>query len=139
MIDIENKVYTEVRNAVKVFNSNTSISGTYTDTPSSFPHVSVEETDNASVASSISTSDREYAANLTYTVNIYTNTKTAKADAKAIAAVINDTFSAMGFNRSMKQELPNIDRTIYRMLLRFQATAWKGISGTEGHYNITAR
>lgn len=139
MIDIENKVYTEVRNALKSFNSNVSVSGTYTDTPSKFPHVSVEETDSSSVASAISTTDREYAANLTYTVNIYTNTKTAKADAKALAAVINDTFSAMGFNRSMKQELPNIDRTIYRMILRFQATAWKGISGTEGHYNITAR
>ena len=139
MIDIENKVYTEVRNALKSFNSSVSVSGTYTDTPSQFPHVSVEETDSSSVASAISTTDREYAANLTYTVNIYTNTKTAKADAKALAAVINDTFSAMGFNRSMKQELPNIDRTIYRLLLRFQATAWKGISGTDGHYNITAR
>lgn len=139
MIDIENKVYTEVRNALKSFNNNVSVSGTYTDTPSQFPHVSVEETDSSSVASAISTSDREYAANLTYTVNIYTNTKTAKADAKALAAVINDTFSAMGFNRSMKQELPNIDRTIYRMILRFQATAWKAISGTDGHYNITAR
>lgn len=139
MIDIENKVYTEVRNALKSFNSSVSVSGTHTDTPSQFPHVSVEETDSSSVASAISTTDREYAANLTYTVNIYTNTKTAKADAKALAAVINDTFSAMGFNRSMKQELPNIDRTIYRMILRFQATAWKAISGTEGHYNITAR
>ena len=139
MIDIENKVYTEVRNAVKVFNSNASVSGTYTDTPSSFPHVSVEETDNASVTSAISTTDREYAANLTYTVNIYTNTKTAKADAKALAAVVSDTFSAMGFSRSMKQELPNIDRTIYRLILRFQATAWRGFDGAEGHYNITAR
>lgn len=139
MIDIENKVYTEVRNDVKAFNSNVSVSGTYTDTPSSFPHVSIEETDNASVASAISTSDREYAANLTYTVNIYTNTRTAKADAKALAAVVSDSFSSMGFNRSMKQELPNIDRTIYRLTLRFQATAWKGISGADGHYNITAR
>lgn len=139
MIDIENLVYTNVRTAVKGFKPLASVSGTYTDVPPSFPHVSIEETDNAVLSSTLSTSDREYAANLTYTVNIYTNTATAKSDAKELAAVVNDAFSDMGFVRSIKQEMPNIDRTIYRLILRFQGTVWKGISGEEGHYNITAR
>ena len=139
MIDIENLVYTNVRNAVKAFNADIGVSGSYADVPSSLPPVSIEETDNASVPTAISTSDREYAANLTYTANIYTNTATAKSDAKAIAEVVNDAFTEMGFVRSMKQEMPNIDRTIYRLILRFQGTAWKGICGTDGHYNITAR
>lgn len=139
MIDIENLVYTNIRNAVKAFNANISVSGTYADVPSSFPHVSIEETDNASVSSTISTSDREYAANITFTANIYTNTATAKTDAKAIAVVVNDAFTDMGFVRSMKQEMPNIDRTIYRLILRFQATAWKSADGAADHFNITAR
>ena len=139
MIDIENYVYTSIRNAVKLYDSNISVSGVYIDVPPKFPHVSIEETDNASVASAIDTSDRERAANVTYTVNIYTNTATAKTDAKAVAVVVNDAFTALGFNRSMKQEMPNIDRTIYRLILRFQATAWKGFDGVDGHYNITAR
>jgi len=139
MIDIENLVYTNARNAVKAYDSAITTSGTYSDVPSSFPHVSIEETDNASVSDYISTSDREFAANLTYTVNIYTNTATAKSDAKAIAAVVSDAFTAMGFVRTMKQEMPNIDRTIYRLILRFQATAWRGFDGDDGHYNITAR
>jgi hypothetical protein len=139
MIDIENLVYTNIRNAIKLFNQGISVSGTYADVPSSFPHVSIEETDNASVAGALSTSDREYAVNLTYTANIYTNTATAKSDAKAIAEVVSDAFAEMGFVRSMKQEMPNIDRTIYRLILRFQGTAWKGYDGVDGHYNITAR
>lgn len=139
MIDIENLVYTNVRNAVKTYNANISTSGNYADVPSSFPHVSVEETDNAAVANAISTSDREYAANVTFTVNIFTNTATAKTDAKAIAAVVNDAFTDMGFVRSMKQEMPNIDRTIYRLIMRFQATVWRAFDGEDGHYNITAR
>lgn len=139
MIDIENYVYTSVRNALKAYNTNVSVSGEYIPTPSKFPHVSIEETDNASVASAISTSDREFAADVTFTVTIYTNTDSAKSDAKALAAVVNDAFTALGFVRSMKAELPNIDRTIYRLLLRFQATVWKGFDGAEGHYNITAR
>lgn len=139
MIDIENLVYTNIRNAVKAYNSSISVSGSYEPTPSSFPHVSVEETDSYTVASAISNTDRERAADLTYTVNIYTNTATAKTDARKIAAVVNDAFVAMGFNRSMKQEMPNIDRTIYRLILRFQATAWKAYDGEDRHYNITAR
>lgn len=139
MIDVENLIYTNVRTAVKGQFPLTSVSSTYVDVPSSFPHVSVEETDSYVPASAISTTDREYAANLTYTVNIYTNTATAKSNAKAIAAVVNDAFSDMGFVRSMKQEMPNMDRTIYRLIMRFQATAWKSADGEDGHYNITAR
>lgn len=139
MIDIENYVYTQVRNALKTHDSKISVSNDYAAVPSKFPHVSIEETDNASVSGRISTSDREYAANLTYTVTIYTNTALAKTDAKAIAVVVNEAFTDMGFVRSMKQELPNIDRTIYRLILRFNATAWKGFDGVDGHYNITAR
>ena len=139
MIDIENLVYTNVRAAVKLRFPASSVSGTYVDVPSSFPHVSIEETDNASVPSTISTSDREYATNVTFTVNIYTNTATAKSDAKALGAVVNDTFTDMGFARSMYQQMPNIDRTIYRLVLRFQATVWKSADGAADHFNITAR
>lgn len=139
MIDIENLVYTNVRTAVKGAKPLTSVSGTYTDTPSSFPHVSIEETNSAVRADMSSANSREYAADVTYTVNIYTNTSTAKTDAKELAVVVNDAFTDMGFVRSMKQEMPNIDRTIYRLIMRFQATVWRAFDGEDGHYNITAR
>lgn len=139
MIDIENLVYTNVRNAVKAYDSNISVSGNSPDVPSSFPHVSVDETDNFVAVGAMSTTDREFAANLTYTVNIFTNTATAKTDAKKIADVVDDAFADMGFARSMKQTMPNIDRTIYRLIMRFQATASKAFDGEDGHYNITAR
>lgn len=140
MIDLENLIYTAIRSALKTqYGNNISVSGTYSDNPSAFPHVSIEETDNAVLPETASTSDREYAASLTYTVNIYTNTATAKQDAKDIAAVVNAAFVSCGFVRSMKQEMPNIDRTIYRLVLRFQATAWKSFDGADDHFNITAR
>lgn len=139
MINLENLVYTTVREAVKAYNPNVTVSGLYNDTPSSIPHVSIEETNNAVVTSTISTSDREYAAELTYTVNVFTNTATAKSDANALAEVVNDAFAAIGFARSMKQRMPNIDRTIYRVTMRFNATAWKAFDGADGHYNITSR
>ena len=139
MIDVEYKVYTNVRKAVLDNFSTASVSGVYVDKPSKLPHVSIEETDSYTPVGYNSLSDPEFAAALTYTVNIFTNTKTAKEDAKAIAAVVNDAFAEMGFARSMKQEMPNIDRTIYRLILRFRGTAWKGFDGVDGHYNISAR
>lgn len=139
MINIENAVFTKVREAVKAFNPNITMSGIEDDSPSTIPHVAIEETNNASVTNTISTSDREYAAELTYTVNIFTNTATAKSDANAIAEVVSDAFAALGFARSMKQRMPNIDRTIYRLTMRFNATAWKAFDGVDGHYNITSR
>ena len=139
MIDIENLVYTNVRNAIKTYNSAVSVSGTYDPVPSHFPHVSIEETDSYIVASELSANDRERAVNVTYTATIYTNTATAKTDGKELAAVVNDAFTGMGFVRSMKQEMPNIDRTIYRLIMRFQALVWRAYDGVEGHYNITAR
>ena len=137
MIDIEPRVYTTIRSALKEEFPNINITGKYTDSPAKFPHVSIEETNNAVDASYSSTSDREYAANVTYTVNIYTNTETAKADAKNIAKIVNDTFSVLGFARSLSQPLPNIDRTIYRYTMRFTALVSKAYDGEEGHYNTT--
>lgn len=139
MVNIENLVYTKVRTAVKAFNPNITLSGVYNDVPSTIPHVSIEETNNANVTSAIDTSNREFAAELTYTVNIFTNTATAKSDANAIAEVVSDVFADLGFARSMKQRMPNIDRTIYRLTMRFVAVASKAYDGVEGHYNITAR
>lgn len=139
MIDIENLVYTNIRNAIKAYNSAIDVQGIHVDVPSTFPHVSIVETDNSADASTISTSDREYSAELTYTVNIYTNTANAKTVARAIANVVNDAFTGIGFVRSMMQVAPNIDRTIYRLILRYQATAWKAYDGADGHYNITSR
>lgn len=139
MINIEDLVYTNVRAAVKAFNPNVTLSGVYNDNPSTIPHVSVEETNNTNMTSTISTSDREFAAELTYTVNIFTNTATAKSDANDLAVVVSDAFAEMGFARSMKQRMPNIDRTIYRITMRFNAIASKAFDGEEGHYNITAR
>jgi len=135
MIDIEPRVYTTVRGALKSAFPGIDVTGRYTENPAKFPHVSIVETNNVNSSRNASTSDHEFAANVTYTVNVYTNTEAAKSDAKDIAKVVSDSFLTMGFVRTMSQPMPNINRTIYRQTLRFTALVSKAFDGIDGHYN----
>lgn len=139
MIDIENAVYTQVRNAIKDVFSNVDISNEYTDNPASFPHVSFEMSDNAVHAPSMTANCREFAANQTFTANVYTTSAQRKSDAKAIADVIDGVMAGLGFRRAIALQTPNMDRNIYRYTMRYTGLVSLGYDGEAKHYKITAR
>ena len=139
MIDIENYVYTQVRNAVKTAYPNVSVSGEYVENPSSFPHVCLEMSDNATHAASMTAQKREFAAEQTFTANVYTNTPTAKTDAKKLAQIVDETMAGLGFRRAMSMRTPNIEHTIYRMTMRYTGLVATAYDEAQGHYNIIAR
>jgi hypothetical protein len=62
-----------------------------------------------------------------YEVNVYSNKNSGKKrECKAIAALIDSEFAALGFTRSMLQPIPNMDdATIYRMTGRYTAVISK--------------
>lgn len=120
MIDLENQVFNYVTNALRaVYGDDISISGEYVEVPERFPFVSLVEDDNSSV---VTTLDRqlETVANLMYTANVYSNLKTGKkSQAKAILDIVDASMMELGFTRTMRNQLPNIDRTIYRVTARY--------------------
>ena len=121
MIDIENIVFNYVANALRAEFPGISVYGEVVETPSSFPSVSLVEDDNSEIATN-KTLGRlpETACNLMYTANVYSNLKTGKkAQAKAIMDVIDTWMHHMGFERTMRSQLPNVDRTIYRVTARY--------------------
>lgn len=124
MIDIENEVFNYVANALRAEFPGISVYGEIVETPSSFPSVSLVEDDNSEIATN-KTLGRlpETACNLMYTANVYSNLKTGKkAQAKAIMDVIDTWMHHMGFERTMRSQLPNLDRTIYRITARYTQT-----------------
>lgn len=139
MIDIEAYVYTRVRESLKSAFSNIDVANEYTENPDTFPHVCIEMSDNTIAGTYMTAQHREFAADQTYTVNIFTVSETPKSDAKAIAANIDQTMSGLGFRRSMYLRTPNIDRNIYRLTIRYSGLVSMGYDGEERHYNITAR
>lgn len=129
MIDIENKVYNDVAKAIRDSFSNfprLSCYGEYVETPASFPCVTLVEDDNSRVTSTDDSTQKEHYARVTYTCNIYANDDNKKSTAKAIANVVDEIMANLNFTRTIFSQVPNIDRTIYRIVLKYTAIVDEG-------------
>ena len=127
MIDIENEVFTRAATPVWKKYPNAFVSGEYVKTPPSFPAVSIVEMDNLPYEKTQTTESVENHATVTYEVNVYSNlTRGKKAECKAIIALIDEVFAALGFTRTTLNPVPDMnDATIYRMVARYRAVVSK--------------
>ena len=121
MIDIENDVFNYVANALYAAYNPISIYGEPVEVPESFPSVSIVEDDNSELESNVTlTREAESACQLMYTVNTYSNkAKGKKTQAKEIMNLIDARMHDLGFVRTMRGQLPNVDRTVYRVTARY--------------------
>lgn len=120
MIDCENEVYTRIARVLRDKFPGINIAGEYVNAPSSFPHVSITQSDN-SVVSEKMTGSAEM-AQVMFEINIYSNKADGrKTECKAIAKVIDDVMFKMNFKRMALTPIPNMeDATIYRIVARYR-------------------
>ena len=120
MIDCENEVYTRIARVLRDKFSGINIAGEYVNAPSSFPHVSITQSDN-SVVSEQMTGSAEM-AQVMFEINIYSNKADGrKTECKSIAKVIDDVMFKMNFKRMALTPIPNMeDATIYRIVARYR-------------------
>lgn len=123
MIDVENLVIDTVSKAIKgSAYSNTLVTTEYTDTPSSFPCVSIYEADNYTYRRTQDNDLKEHHTNVMYEVNVFSNkTSGKKTECKKIMEIIDSTMQNMKFTRTVKQPIPNKDKTIFRIVARYEA------------------
>ena len=128
MIDVENLVIDTISKALKASAySSTLVVSDYTDTPSSFPCVSVIEADNYTYRRTQDDDLKEHHTNVMYEVNVYSNKSSgSKSEAKKIMEIVDTTFQNMKFTRTVKQAIPNRDKTIYRIVARYEAVIGEG-------------
>ena len=128
MIDIEADVFDTVAKALRAAHAGIFVTVEYVPAPPKFPAVSIVEADNR-VVTRMRTLNIENAASVMYEVNIYSNKASGKkSEAKAIAATLDVEFSKMGFTRTMKNQVPNLnDATIYRIVCRYEAIVDKDL------------
>lgn len=121
MIDCENEVYTRIARVLRDKFPGINIAGEYVNAPSSFPHVSITQSDN-SVVSEQMTGSAEM-AQVMFEINIYSNKADGrKTECKSIAKVIDDVMFKMNFKRMALTPIPNMeDATIYRIVARYRA------------------
>lgn len=128
MIDIENKVLDTVFAAVKGVYTSANCYGEYVAVPAAFPCVCLYEANNSTYKRSQDTDLQEHQANLMYECNVYSDKASGKkAEARGIAKLVDATMQNMKFTRTWMQPMPNMDRTIYRITMRWEVIAGEPI------------
>ena len=128
MINIESEVFSTVATALRDEITGIFVSGEAIAAPSSFPAVTLVEQDNSTYQRSLDSSGSEKHAVVMYEANAYSNLGSGKKkQTRAIMAIIDNEMQDMGFVRvgSSPAEVPNADKTIYRMVARYRATVSK--------------
>lgn len=123
MISAENEIFDRVSTSVREKFPNVNMTGEYVKSPSSFPHISLEEKDNSVFTSTQTSTEYENHAVLMYEANVYSNkTRGKKTECKELISALDNEMQNMGFTRTMLQPIPNMDdATIYRLTARYTA------------------
>lgn len=125
MIDIYDRVFGTVYRAAKGVNPNCDVQDAYTAVPSTFPLVTVLETDNSTSSHVIGTHNPEKMARVTYQIEVYSNAPdTRRSECRQIMAAVSNALIASNFDRELLYPTPNYaDATVYRLTARFRTIA----------------
>ena len=121
MIDIENELFNQIATKLRNKFNSISVYGEYIRSPAVFPVVFIEERGNNVYERTQDSGNIENHARLMYEVNVYSNKQTGKkSECKKIFEVIDNEFASMGFTRTLKEPIANLeDASIYRMVGRY--------------------
>ena len=123
MIDLETDIFDYVAKRIRAAHTGAYVIGEYVETPAKFPAVTLVEADNRILTRMRTSDDIENGVSVMWDMNVYSN-KTAgkKAEAKAIANTADSVFAEIGFTRTFREQVPNINNaTIYRIVCRYEA------------------
>lgn len=130
MIDRMNEVFTAVAKTVRKAHSGTTVSGEYVRTPSKFPAVTLDETQNVMIDRLEDSSNEERYSGVTYRLQVFSNKQSGKkAEARAIFATADAEMRRMGFRRVTYTTTPEIyNSTIYSI-----TATYEGIVSASGY------
>lgn len=139
MITIENLIVDKVNNAVsslKTTYPKLRVVSDYIETSETFPLVSVVESDNYTHLATQDAALVDHAVNVSFEINIFANDKKKKSTAKKIAAVVDAEMLNNLFTRIFMGQTPNVDRTVFRITMRYTAVVWPVVDGDNTTYQM---
>lgn len=126
MVDIESAVFTKVKTALTEKFPNITVESVTTYSPSKFPCVCIEETDNYSYLPTRDSGSNENHVTVVYEVNAYSNKATKKkSECKSVIAAVDEVMLGLGFARMTKTPINLDDATKYRIFARYMAVVSK--------------
>ena len=122
MINIQDDIFKAVKTAVTAVFPSASITNDAMNTPKTYPHVTVVESDNYTYTP-MRTDNVDNYVHLIYDINVYSDKQNGrKAECDSIFSVINDTMTGFNFTRLLARPVPNAeDNRIYRITARYRA------------------
>lgn len=140
MIDIENLIVSKVNAALATLKQTypkLKVESEYVETMSAFPFVSVVQSDNYTHLGTRDAELKDHAVNVAFEVNVFANDKRKKSTAKKIAAAVDAEMLNNLFTRTFMGQTPNVDRTVYRITMRYTAVvAEPVISGNDKTFQM---
>ncbi len=124
MIDIESLIITKVNTALTPLMQSypkLKVVSDYVEMNEEFPLVTVVQSDNFTHLGTQDAELKDHAVNVSFEINVYANDSKKKSTAKAIAAVVDAEMLNNLFTRTFMGQTPNVDRTIYRITMRYRA------------------
>ena len=121
MTDIETQVIDAITRLVAASYPTAVVEDRYNPVSAKFPHISVYEISNINPSQYQDNVNRELYSSVQYEVQINTNDSYKKTHAKQIASAIDSKMQELGFIRTFMNPVPSVDRTIYRIVLRYSA------------------
>lgn len=125
MIYIFNEAYNTLVGKLNDYDNSITTSSVYTNMPTEFPFVSLEEINNSVNQRGMDDDHIENYANVDYEVNIYTQNPKAKAKADEILQVVDTFFTELGFIRMSKNNFKDNSGTTYHIIIRYSAVVSK--------------
>lgn len=135
MIDIENYVFTTLKNAILEKYPDAVVQGDYVEEMERFPAVTINEIGNATLRRMQDEEPVEHYATITYEVNVYCNARLGKkAMGKDILNIVDGVMLSMKFSKGLTRRLPAVNntRTVYRLYSRYTAVVDEGTVETDG-------
>lgn len=118
MIDIENYLFTKVKNAMP---AKVDCADSYERTPSKFPRFTLSVEDNFVHSATSDSGSIENHAEIMVEVNAYSNKVTGKKqECKTLMAIADNVLMGLGLTRTFLRPVPNLeDATICRLTARY--------------------
>ena len=127
MIDNASEIFTKITSALKNEDSNVRTSSVYTNSPSSYPFVSIEMISNGVYERGIDSKDIENFANIDYEINVVATGDTKMSKCKKLLQVADNFMKSIGFTRIVMTPMQDQNETKYRLLARYEGVVGKDL------------
>jgi len=127
MINNANEIFTRLTTALQSEDSSVKTSSVYTNSPTSYPFVSIEVIGNGVYEMGIDSGDIENFANIDYEINVIATGDTKMSKAYKLLGVADNFMKSIGFTRIILTPMQDQNETKYRLLARYEAVVGKDL------------